>query len=316
VEWKGGHSLGTYHTRKKSNGETATVTNHNGCNAPLNYRTYQFVDYDGYHTSNPDFSGYDYLVQQAAARIYAQGADALTFLSELPKLKKSLSKLASTARRLLDNKRIQRQTSKQLLESWLEGRYAWRTLGYDIKDFYEAVTQFEEKREIHSQRVGTTYTESGSSVIWSGTVQNLYWTLTKSWNHHHSLRGSVTGRISASRFTVNPLVTGWELLQLSFVLDWVLDVGTAIEAASFVAFSQEYAASQGSKTVSFVQYNCSGSDSSSHTGSATCYWEYESTTERRSPSTINLLPQPTNRKLSPDMATDLIAIARLRGRFY
>lgn len=316
-EHQGGHVSGTYHTVKKSDpASIADVTNHHGCDGPTEpYRTYEFPTREGYYTSAPDSSSYDYLTQQAAGRIYAQGMDALTFVSELPSLKRSLSKLAGTARRLLNNKKVQKQTSRQLLEAWLEGRYAWRTLGYDIKDFYEAVTSFDAKRQIHSQRVGSSYTEAGSEAVWSGNSQNLYWTVVKDYSFNHSLRGSVTGRISASRFTVNPLVTGWELLPLSFVLDWVYDVGTAIEAASFVAFSQEYAASHGSKTVALVTYTCTGSNSSTHFGNASVIWSYESTTERRFPSSINLLPQLTNRRMDPSMALDLSAIARLRGRF-
>jgi hypothetical protein len=315
AEWSGGHTGASYFTDEKDAAFTATVIDHNGPNASIAYRVSDFADNDAYHTAVPEDAGYDYLVQQAASRIYSSGMDALTFVSELPSLRRSISRIAKSARRLLSDRRIQRASSKEILSMWTEGRYGWRTFAFDIRDLHNAVTNFDAERQIYSERAGYSYSDTDSRIVWTGTASNLNWTIRKTYTHTHSVRGNVTGRISPGRFSVNPLVTGWELVQLSFILDWVLDVGTAIEAASFAAFSSEYAASIGSRTVSHVQYHCIGTDSSTHYGNASVFWEYNSTTERRSPSSINFKPQLTNRRLDPEMALDLSAISRLRGRF-
>ena len=41
----------------------------------------------------------------------------------------------------------------------------------------------------------------------------------------------------------NPVATAWELIPFSFVIDWFISVGQAIEAASFDVLEQAYSAS-------------------------------------------------------------------------
>lgn len=106
-----------------------------------------------------------------------------------------------------------------------------------------------------------------------------------------SLRGSVTADINPPRFQLNPVITGWELIRFSFIIDWFVQVGTWLEAMSFLVFSTNYTASYGYKVTREV--NCTMTDvvfnatsSGSHEGYALSTGELT----WRIPSTVSHLP--------------------------
>jgi len=312
VEWQGQWISGSGRFDYNSGPNWFEYTNWRGSGAHnVSWRLMDFVDYNVDPTTVPVSAIPDYFVQQAAARIYSGGFDALTASAEM---KKTVDGFRGVTRRMLDL--ASRFSTKRMLQLWLEGRYAWRTLAYDVRDLHSALTEFEAKREIWTERAGTSYSTESSELI--SSTSNTYgaYELTRDSSHRFSLRGSVAGLIKPSRFLADPFKTAWELVPYSFVVDWVYDVGTAIDAYRFVNAASQWTASKGFECQSTVEYREDVSSSSSWSSSGSTSYRYEGTRQVRSPvSTIPTLPQRTNRALTWDLSLDLQALATVRSKF-
>jgi hypothetical protein len=180
-----------------------------------------------------------YLVQKAAAAISSAGFDALTFLVELKQLRRMLSGVGEKLESLTRGK-----SPGQIHNLWLEGRYGWRTLRYDIDDFVEVLSETNDGRKRWRASKGleysgstSSYSETTSSGIIGGHSSDYSWTV--------NARGTVIGDIAVPDFQFNPLVTAWEVTRLSFVLDWLLNVGQALEATTFLLLAKGHVSGGG-----------------------------------------------------------------------
>jgi len=193
----------------------------------------------------------EYLVQQAAAAIYSSGWDAATFIAEISQLRRMLTGIGKSLEKLTDlfDPRRTKNPGAQIAEAanlWLQGRYGWRTLKYDIQDFYEVITTANERRTRYRESKGFTtsgswsdYAESTSAGIITGISSDISWT--------GNLRGTVVADIDIPDFQFNPVTTAWEVVRLSFVVDWLLNVGQALEASSFLLKTKNYRSGAGYK---------------------------------------------------------------------
>lgn len=183
----------------------------------------------------------EFLAQKAAANIYSQGHDTLTFLAELSKTRRLF---ADALRRLLqlDMPKGIRGVSSE----WLAGRYGWRILLFDIQSINDALTEFDSTRKRYSEKAGLTSKYSLVRAVHQTAVSvNVDLSITT--DVEISQRGAVIADIVPPRFSFNPLITGWELIPFSFVLDWFWHVGQALSAISFLTLSTDYTASHGYK---------------------------------------------------------------------
>lgn len=258
---------------------------------------------------DPDMSGAAYSLQRAAADIYTSGWDALTFSAELPK---TVRMFRGTARKMVD---LARKFSPEKAKSaWLEGRYGYRVLAYDVKDLHSAVKEFDAKREFYSARSGdshSTYASGEASFSDSDALYKYGWEEKTT----YSIRGSVAALITPSRILTNPVLTAWELVPYSFVVDWVLGVGTAINAISFLAAQRQHTASVGYKAErTYTKWmTAEKKPGSSYTVTGPGYKSIATTTQvLRSPTSLSITPKLTGRWVSPDLTTDLWALARSR----
>jgi hypothetical protein len=186
----------------------------------------------------------DIYVQEAAARISSEGYDALTALAEFSEIPRMFLQAGKTLLKLPFRKKWR---LLKLKDEWLSGRYGWRTFFYDLVQIEETITKWnEQQRTRHSSRCGNTYTNTYTSVT---TSEKAHYTLSHTTvdTVETSLRGSVTADIEVPKLQINPIATAWELIPLSFVVDWFVSVGKAIAAASFVWNQHDYAASSGLK---------------------------------------------------------------------
>lgn len=186
---------------------------------------------------------YDQYVSAAAAAIYGNGYDALTAIAELGDVVKMWRGIG--LRMLRFDLPIHWRT---LPDAWLETRYGWRTLLYDILSLQDAIYSYNDTRLRYSERAGTTW----SSVYSDGeTYEKAHYYLDQTWVDKvtTSIRGFVTADIEVPRFQFNPLSTAWEIIPLSFVWDWFINVGRSLSALSFLATQQSYAASKSFKVV-------------------------------------------------------------------
>lgn len=248
------------------------------------------------------------LVQAVASKIYSQGHDTLTFLAELRQVVSMFRGLVPRIADLIRRGRLD--------NLWLEGRYGWRTLLYDIEDLNKALISLNvNQRKRYKDRVGTGESWSEIQVI-PKSNNAASWDLVVQSNWDVSIRGAMVADFSPSRFQFNPVTTAWELTRLSFVVDWIVNVGGFLEAMSLLALSSNYAAAVGWKVhctrsmeIKNVSWNTGYSGEISTT--ASCEADYV----LRIPTSVSKLPQF---KLNLDWlkVTDLLALIyqALRGR--
>jgi hypothetical protein len=182
-------------------------------------------------------------VQKAASSIYSQGHDSLTFVAELTKT----IAMFKHARESLIKLITQTSKGKTLAQSWLEFRYGWRTLYYDMVDITGALANLADERTRFSERAGNSSTSSSASTVSFGTpgVSDLSMSFGITETKKISLRGSVTADIDPPTFQFNPAITASELVRFSFIIDWFINVGLWLEAMSFLTFTTNYSASGG-----------------------------------------------------------------------
>lgn len=268
----------------------------------------------------------DRYVNEAAAKIYSKGWDALTFLAEITSLRKQFLNAAHKLSRIRIPKNLKKWSKRKIKSvediqrnfwdlpgTWLESRYAWRTLLYDIDDICKQAAGLADKRKRHSERVGESYTSQTSRSVTTGYT---HFYATEVWVDlvEVSLRGSVTADIEVPQVQFNPAQTIWELVPLSFVVDWFVTVGKSLSAASFLWRQNNYAASKGIQcklTRTYTREISEGkstfiSGNSSWTATATGTW-FE-----RQPCPVPLTPH-TTLQLNTFKVLDLLAIGEQRA---
>jgi hypothetical protein len=180
----------------------------------------------------------DLYVDACASTIYREGWDTLTFLAELHKVVRMFRTFVPSLLKLADS-------PKELSKTWLEGRYGWRILMYDLMDINEILTSVDVNRTRFKAR-------TGGSLAWSKSHHTT--NVSSGWGTRNylyedsaeiSLRGSIIADIKPPKFAFNPIVTAWELIPFSFVIDWVVTIGTWLESLSFLVLQKAHTASYG-----------------------------------------------------------------------
>lgn len=240
------------------------------------------------------------MTDAAAASIYKQNWDTLTFLAELHKtvrmfrnFLRNLGKLASDP--------------NQVYNAWLEGRYGWRILMYDLIDIQKALSNLDRSRERFNQANGYSleYSDEVTMQKIFGSA-DLLATVVDTWAC--SIRGHVVADIKPPEFIFNPILTGWELIPYSFVIDWIINVGGWIEQLSFHTLQTNYTASMGwhiNYTRKFKSLDANWKDGWS--GSYTMDCDIEGFLTVRVPTTVSYLPS-ISLNLDAFKVLDLVAL--------
>jgi len=209
----------------------------------------------------------DKYVTNAAAKIYSEGFDALTWLAELKDIR-HLWKQISEKLLFKDVPRNMRglsfisQVKKRVkagASDWLSYRYGWRQLYLDFKNLNEAINGLNETRSRYSKRAGLSQTSSNTTTTIVPQAALYNYMKVKTDKLTVSYRGTVAADIEVPEFQFSPLQTAWELLSYSFVLDWFVNVGKTLSAISFLAGAKAYTASRGVKVTlerSYEHYPC------------------------------------------------------------
>lgn len=253
-----------------------------------------------------DYDG-QMFVQEAAANIYSNNHDTLTFLVEL---KKSAALFKDAYRRLytlLRVRNLHEMSPKDLARYWLEYRYGWRILYYDIIEIQKVLETLDDSRKRYSQKSGRTYTYTDEIVTNSNSVpHDLEFTTNVEINV--SVRGAVVADITPPKFRFNPFTTGWEVVRYSFILDWMVNIGQWLEALSFHAIQTDYCASYGVKFTSHRIYQLSNvTFKNGYSGTASRYGSGTSVCTIRRPSSVSIRPHVAL-NLSVPKVLDLAAI--------
>lgn len=252
-------------------------------------------------------SDLEYLVQQAAGTIASSGWDALTFIAELKQLRRMFSGVVSK----LDN--LSRGLSPgKAYDLWLEGRYGWRVLTYDVRDLHNALVTFRDKRTRYNQRVGNTFNRVISSTSTdSDSISTQQ--VSEDISIIANLRGTVVADVDVPKIQFNPVVTAWEVTRLSFVVDWLLNVGQALNAASFLYLAKDYQACGGFRLNIEAEGTTAWQSDSSGYATNSCYGSYRGVGyyEERVPLEVSILPR-LRLRMTVWKAVDLLALIAQR----
>lgn len=131
--------------------------------------------------------------------------------------------------------------------TWLQWRYGWRTLYMDMMSLQEAILRIDDGRKRFQERSGAKASSTRSKVVQSWNWSTSSGTIIRIDQINVSVQGMVVADIAPPRVHFNPVKTGWELITLSFIVDWFINVGQWIDAMSFLAIQTGYAASASSK---------------------------------------------------------------------
>lgn len=191
------------------------------------------------------------MLQAALAKARMSGWDVGTFAAEFSKTASLVRNAGSTFEKrsrtiyqaVKSRSRYRRMDLlRAFSEQWLEYRYGWRTLLYDMQDAHGALSELngkvcDRKRatevEIAEKHLPPTSTNSSSFLTDSGSQggDGGYNILTQDSQVLRARAGvGLEGIIADTPFMVNPAVTAWELVPYSFVLDWFFNVGDAVGA--------------------------------------------------------------------------------------
>lgn len=252
-------------------------------------------------------------VQQSASKIYSSGYDLLTSLAEFGEVKTMWCKLAKNfatfIRHGVSPSFLRNTTLKKVANTWLEGRYGWRTFMYDLKNLHEVVSRLNVARQRYSQRSGNEYTTHSYSTV-TNYVTECYYAVDYHDVINISLRGTVAADIDVPQFQTNLLQTGWELIPLSFVVDWFLSVGKSISALSFLMHAKRYTAAEGCRVS--IQRSAVAYATTKRTGCTNVTYDQRMTCnaalELRTPCSVSLSPQLVLNRLDLSKVIDLLSL--------
>lgn len=180
------------------------------------------------------------VVTEAAAKAAQSTWDVLTFLAELQEthhmvanaLNRVFDIAFGCARKARRNATRRKSRLKLFADYWLAARYGWMPLIYDIND--AAVALLDEKRKGDLIK-GKGYRNSPDTLsafhaVNTGT-ETWYYTdvLSYSYQYRSTVYAEIVNKILAT-YGFNPLVTAWEKVPFSFVVDWFVDVGGWIQS--------------------------------------------------------------------------------------
>lgn len=194
----------------------------------------------------------DELVTSAHAEAESGTYDLLTEVMELPETVRYLINILGTAvtafkaakgrevevRKLYRNRKQTLKSAKELADAvasvWLQYRYAISPLAYSIEDIQETLLSMKAKygkyneKSVSSINFPETLEFRGSSAVWHLVTNDSSATVRCFIKRKYDPQDIIDTLYGLLK--VNPFSTAWELIPLSFVADWFVNVGDYITA--------------------------------------------------------------------------------------
>lgn len=244
----------------------------------------------------PDFSSLGdlpkNLVNSAISQIRSQQFDALTQLAELrdlPRLFKSFYTIFMDLFNAFKRGSISKKEWKRLFDApghWLTYRYGIMPVVLAINDILAMLADKEASRFFSNRQSSST----GSSYVVTQVNNNSssFWVYGR---HSVTTDYQVAGvarlyyKDGRPKLAGDLMVTTWELVPFSFVVDWVLNVGTLLASRAAISGSSDYDLSQCFFATVKNQYeNASANTGPAYISNATHSWDVEYIYKVRSPS--------------------------------
>lgn len=198
---------------------------------------------------------------------------------------------------------------------WLSVRYGWRPFLAEMQTYYEHWNAV----------VSENSRQNGTAIVGLPDVTRTEDRLSDNgvWRTHHALKLQATTTCrgfalcgvnspTIAKFGLNPAMAAWELVTLSFMIDWFFDFGSLL-ATYTVPFSGYSLLSSGATVRQTITYEVSeirefyGYSWAGTTSAAVC--RSEITRIIRTPSSGGGLP-PFNFNLTPVQMADFVLVAR------
>lgn len=196
---------------------------------------------ESYFTLSPlpsiDSGAVSQVVNSALASAKSEAFDALTFAAELGKTAGMVSKrvgqifdIASIVARRSSRERNPRRQKERFQDMWLEYRYGWRPLVYDISNITRQLEKMPHLKNI-GKSSATQDLGYSSSKVTTGVRQLYTGTVVRTGTRTYRGFALALGKFGSTP-EFRPFQTAWELVPFSFVVDWLFDVGSFISAVS------------------------------------------------------------------------------------
>lgn len=273
------------------------------CVAPYNFR----LDADSILPRvSQEIDPYEY-VQAAAAKLYSKGWDVLTFLAELKQVHQMFLRSGQSLIKLIKG--------QDLHQSWLQYRYGWRVLYYDIQDMIAAINRLDDERKRFRESAGGNLEFSDTNFITLNWPEGLVM-FNEQTDFKVGARGVVVADVEPPNVSFNPFITAWELVRFSFIIDWFVNIGQWLAAMSFLAISRKHFCSAGLYVDVVRRPVFSGINLAQNCTIVQSSWDLESkwTIKYRTPASVPLGPTTITR-VDVQKIIDLLALIRgSRGR--
>lgn len=265
-------------------------------------------------------------VLDAHSRASATDVSMPTMVAEGQKTIASVTSILTRALRVgraarrLDLRYLRRQLRwKELQDRYMELRYAVRPMVYDLKGIIAAVEHSKRYTTTRSTSRGFGSTSHEISDVITKYDNGVTFTVGRSGKVQTTIRAGVLSDITLgltnSLGIDQPLQTAWELVPLSFVLDWFFDVGGTIAAWSpkqGVTQRASWVVVEHLATYRNAVVSCANSTPANYMGGLTWSGSYqrEEYYKTRTPNpSLNVIPS-LNVKLDPFKLLDLAIIGK------
>lgn len=183
------------------------------------------------------------VVQQAIANSKQAVFDVTTNLGELPQtaqmIGNSMGRVFNFADRAARRARRFRKNPLEMLRAfsgyWLEYRYGWRPAISTIQDLVSAMdNRVQTGQFIRGNSSTTTSLDDDVTATWTQDGGTGTGTETHLLQGTRKYRGFAYSEVNSNgiRWGHDPILTAWELIPYSFVVDWFIDIGTWLQAVS------------------------------------------------------------------------------------
>jgi len=289
-----------------------------------------------YGGSYPSWPDSNVVLTEALANARTRGFDVLTFLAEFRKtltlIKGFRDRTLKRAEKVADSLGKVSDPASAFAETWLESRYGWRILLFDIAAINEAIDKlntlstpfirgYSEDEAVANHTVQTyspaaqyfrRYSPYSQAALWETATFVVTQSATR-----NVRAGVLLEAVIQDILDIDPLVTGWEIIPFSFILDWFINIGSVIEAYS--PFAQENLLGAWTKETEVVQTLISAVPTTS--GNPTSGWYYKLITGAGTyqcginNTTVNRQPATPSASLSFNLKLDELKIIDLVSIF-
>lgn len=176
-------------------------------------------------THNPHSINTGALVNEAIANARSKSFDASTFLAEFSDIIRLFTSIKGNLIRY-----AQKMNTRVAAESWLTYRYGIQPLISDLEKLQSMMGSLEGK--YYPRGYAEDYTSSTTTTSWAKPRSSSPLEFRTETTTQTTVRASAMFECSGHNIQFDPVVTAYEMVPFSFIVDWFFSLGAAIAANS------------------------------------------------------------------------------------